>query len=127
MVIAVNSTFFLKSAGNDFVFDYFLSVAPSKPEHQFIFITPFAIAENLISSKNISNIISYPAANHPLMWKIWLNYTLPGIARKLAVDLLIHTDAVCSLRTRANQYLFISDLSVLSSPLFLFKKTTEFF
>lgn len=113
MVIAVNSSHFLKSADNDFVYDYFLKVALSKPGHQFIFIAPFAKDEHQVSSKNISTVISAPAGKHPLMWKIWLNYTLPGIVRKHAIDILINTDAVCSLHTRVKQYIFISDLSFL--------------
>ena len=60
------------------------------------------------------------------MWKLWLNYTLPAIARKYKADLLIHSGGVCSLRTRLPQWTFISDLSFLHLPQFFEKKQLRF-
>jgi glycosyltransferase involved in cell wall biosynthesis len=126
MTIVINSTHFIKSAGNDFFYDYFLRIAALNPEHQFVFITPSAIDAKLIIFQNIISVISSPAANNSLMWKIWLDYTLPGIARKHKADIIINTRCSCSLRTRLPQWLFISDLSFLYFPQFFPKKLLYF-
>ncbi|MBC7888797.1 MAG: glycosyltransferase family 4 protein [Ferruginibacter sp.] len=118
MTIAINSTRFIKSAGNDFFYAYFYQIAVSCTEHQFIFITPTLMEEQEFSAKNIIHVISSPWANNPVMWRIWLDYTLPGIARKYKTDVLINTGGVCSLRTNLPQHIFISDLSFLYFPAF---------
>lgn len=127
MTIAINSTPLIKSFYNDFFYEYFVSVAISKPEHLFIFITPAVINEQLIASPNIIPVISSPRANNLLMWRIWFDYTLPGIVRKHKADIIIHTGGVCSLRTKVPQYLIISDLSFLYYPPFFSKKQQYFF
>jgi glycosyltransferase involved in cell wall biosynthesis len=126
MTIAINSNQFIKCAGNDFFYDDLVQLATSKPAHQFIFITPAAMDGAPGTYKNITCVISYPMANHPLMWKVWLDYTLPGIARKHRADILINTGGACSLRTKIPQWLFISDLSFLNYPRFFSGKQLYF-
>lgn len=127
MTVAINSTHIIKFAGDDFFYDYFVRVALSKAEHQFIFITPPSMGQQLIASQNIIHVVSAPVAGNPLMWKIWLDYTLPGIARKHKADIIINTGGICSLRTRIPQYLLIGDLSFLYFPYFFSKKEQYFF
>lgn len=126
MTIAINSTPFLQSAGNDFFYDYLVKFAASNPEHQFVFIGAASIGKLSITSNNTLHVISKPAANHPLMWKAWLNYTLPAIARKHKADLIINTGGVCSLRSRIPQCTFTSDLSFLNTTHFFSKKQAGF-
>ncbi|MEO7767211.1 MAG: glycosyltransferase family 1 protein [Ferruginibacter sp.] len=127
MTIVINSTHFIQFAGNHSLYDYFLQIAASRPEHQFIFITPSATNVQTIASKNSTHIISSPKANNTLMWKIWLNYKLPSIGKKYNADLLVNTGGVCSLRTTIPQWLFVSDLSFLNFPGFFSKKQRYFF
>ena len=126
MIIVINSTHFIPFAGGNFFDDYFANFAASKPQHQFIFIMPATPVEQLITSNNIIQVGSYPKAKNALMWKLWLNYTLPAIALKYNADVLIHTGGVCSLRTRLPQCLVISDLSFLHFPQFFQKKQLRF-
>ncbi|MEP7106570.1 MAG: glycosyltransferase family 1 protein [Ferruginibacter sp.] len=126
MTIAINSTRFLKPTGNDFYYDYFIKIAASKPEHQFVFITPSRTGAKLITFQNTIHVISSPMANTPLMWKIWLDHTLPGIARRHKADIIFNTGGVCSLRTRLPQWLFISDLSILFIPAFFLRRQQHF-
>ena len=126
MIILVNSTHFIPVGGSNFFDDYLANFAASKREHQFIFIVPVSPAIPFTFPPNIIQVISSPKANNPLMWKLWLNYTLPAIARKYKADLLIHSGGVCSLRTRLPQWTFISDLSFLHLPQFFEKKQLRF-
>ncbi|MEO6729982.1 MAG: glycosyltransferase family 1 protein [Ferruginibacter sp.] len=126
MIIAINGVHFIKLAGRDFFFDYFLKTAASHPNHQFVFITASAIDEQLAGSRNITHNISFPRANNALLWKIWLDYTLPGIVRKYNADVLINTGGVCSLRSRVPQLLFSADLSFFNFPSFFQKKQLNY-
>lgn len=127
MTIAINSVHFMKSAGNDFFYDYLISIAKLKLQHQFIFIRSSSIDEQLITSKNVKHYTSFPKANNMMMRKFWLDYTLPRIVRRHNADLLIHTSAICSLRTYIAQWIFISDLLFLNFPGFFSKNQQAFF
>ncbi|MEO6550586.1 MAG: glycosyltransferase [Ferruginibacter sp.] len=126
MIIVINSNHFIPSSGNDFLAKYFLKAAAKMLNHQFIFITNTAINLHSFSSDNIINIVSVPKANNPLMWKIWLNYQLPAIAKKNKADIVINTGSICSLRLKIPQWLFISDLSFLTFPAFFSKGQMHF-
>src|SRR6478752_1713274 len=103
MTIAINSTTFIKAEGNDFLCKYLVTIALSKPEHQFIFITPRFIEKPVNNAANIKNVISSPKASNYIAWKLWLDYTLPAIVKKHDAHILIHTDGACSLRGKVRQ------------------------
>jgi glycosyltransferase involved in cell wall biosynthesis len=126
MIIAINLSNLIPTAGNNFFYTFFSKLAISKPEHQFVFITSVDRGKNRSNTKNIIQIVSSPRMNNTFFWKIWLNYTLPNIARKHKADLIIHTGNVCSLRTQLPQFIFISDLSFSQFPAF-FKPQQERF
>lgn len=126
MTIVINSTHFIPSPGYELLYDYFIQLAASKPEHQFIFTRQSAKGTQLAAAQNIRHIKSSPVGNNPLIWKIWLNYTLPGIARKWKADIIIHTGGVSCLHTKIPQYLIISDLSFLHFPHFFSRMQLRF-
>jgi len=61
-------------------------------------------------------LVSGPMARHPLLWKIWYDYSLPAMARKAKADVLFSPDGFCSLTTRIPQVLAIHDLAFLHYP-----------
>lgn len=126
MTIAINLTNFIKAGGSTIFQDYFLNLAGAQPQHQFIFITSSPIDDRLNILNKIEFIVSAPRSNNPLMWRIWLNYTLPGIAKRFKADLLINTGGVGSLRTIIPQYSFLSTLDFLKSPHYYAKKEVLF-
>lgn len=126
MTIAINLSNFISTSGNDFFHSFFEKFASSKPEHHFIFVNSTVNDQRLPDTQNIVRVISYPRMNNPFFWKIWLNYALPGIARKHKADLIVHVGNVCCLRTPLPQFLFISDLSFSLFPSFLKKQQQRF-
>ncbi|MEO5888800.1 MAG: glycosyltransferase family 1 protein [Ferruginibacter sp.] len=126
MIIAINSVSLSKSDSNDVFYNYFFTAAATHPEHQFIFIARALITAGTNTSDNINYVVSSPAASNSLVWKIWLDYTLPGIAKKHKVDIIINTSGLCSLRTKIPQCLFISDLSYLNLPGYVSKMQLHF-
>lgn len=126
MIIAINAVHFIRLAGSDFFYNYLLETAAINSRHQFIFITSAPIVGPLTTSSNITCVVSSPRANNVLLWKLWLNYTLPAIVRKHKADILINTGGVCSLRSRLPQLLFSADLSFLNFPDFFQKRQLNF-
>ncbi|MEJ7588451.1 MAG: glycosyltransferase [Ferruginibacter sp.] len=126
MTIAINSIQLIKFAGNDYFLKYFSRIAASRPEHHFIIIIATETDKTPDACSNITFVISSPLANNTILWKAWLNYTLPKIARKHKAEILINTTGVCSLRTRIPQALVLSDLSYLAFPQFFLKKEVSF-
>lgn len=126
MTIAINLSNFIPVAGIDFFHSFFETFANTKPEHKFVFITKAVPDKRLPVTKNIVRIISSPGMNKPFFWKMWLDYTLPNIARKHKADMIIHAAVVCSLRTRLPQFMFISDLSFTLFPNFFKKQQQRF-
>ena len=126
MIIAINANQYLPSSSNDFYVKYLVGVAASHPEHQFIFITTAKAEEPLNRSNNILHLISAPITNNRWMRKFWLDYTLPGIVQKHKPSIVINTGVECSMRTSVPQWVFLSDLSFLHSPLHFSKKQRSF-
>jgi glycosyltransferase involved in cell wall biosynthesis len=126
MTIAINLSQITKAGNGEIFYDYLLKIALSEPDHQFIFITPAANDNRSITSKNITQVIAAPRANNPLMWRIWLDYTLPRIAGKYKAEIIIHTGGVCSLRTKIRQYIFVNSLPVQTPAHFFSKKEMQF-
>ena len=114
MIIAINLTHLISKVNKDFIYDFFKRIVNANREHQFIFI----FARNSLSENNnpsnVIKVISGPRANTVLLWKIWYDYTLPGLLRKCKADVLVNTDGACSLRTIIRQCLFINDLYFLN-------------
>jgi glycosyltransferase involved in cell wall biosynthesis len=127
MIIVVNTISFFTSAGNDFFYDYCVKTAIAQPEQQFIFIMNGSLDEQLNRLPNAVQVVSVPRGNNPFMWKLWLNYTLPKIAKKYKADQIINIAGICSLRTKLPQYLFISDVSFLQFPAFFSKNQQAYF
>ena len=115
MIIAVNACFLPGSfpdSGGHFIITSFTALAAQFPEHQFIFITDKALAFTFPSAKNCNTIVIGPEVKTPLRLRYWLNYKVPAILLQHKADVFV-TTAVCALRTKIPQCLFVNDLSFL--------------
>ncbi len=127
MIIAINYIKFLQQAGHDYFYDYLVKTATFQTAHQFIFIGNRPAVADAPPAKNIVRVNATPKANNRLAWKLWLDFTLPAIAGKHKADAILHTDGICSLRTKIAQHIFIRDLSFISYPAFFSKSVHSFF
>jgi glycosyltransferase involved in cell wall biosynthesis len=108
MKIAVNATFLEHDNTEAFHFiqECFKRIAVQHPEHEFIFIGK-KLPEEL---SNVRSLLLVPPSENPLRRKLWYNYTLPSALKKQAIDLVIHADNACSLRTDIPQVLLVAYL-----------------
>jgi len=101
-------------------------IAATHAEHNFIFITSNAgYAENK-ALKNIQTILLKQVSNNPLLWKYWYNFTLVALLKKIKADVVVHTDIICSLRTKLPQWISVNDLAFTDFPEVYPKKYNRF-
>jgi glycosyltransferase involved in cell wall biosynthesis len=109
MRIAVNATFLENdhAAASRFIQECFKRIAVQYTEDEFFFIG------NELPD-NLSNIKPFPLLNTPskitLRRKLWYNRSLPNALKKNKIDLIIHADKTCSLKTSVPQILLVPSL-----------------
>jgi hypothetical protein len=119
MVIAINlRSLSGNTASGIFLENCFIHLAHAQPLHQFVFITENPPSSQIPFSKNIKTKLLPLQSKTPLFWKLWYNYKLPSLLKKINADILVSGDAVCSLRCKLPQLLFIDALSFLQKPVF---------
>jgi glycosyltransferase involved in cell wall biosynthesis len=119
MRIAVNTRFLLKEyleGYGYFTQEIFSRLAQQHPQHEFIFIFDRPFHKQFIFSENITPVVMGPAARHPLLWKLWYDFKIPRILKKMKADVFVSPDGFCSLRTTIPQITVIHDLAFLHRP-----------
>lgn len=119
MKIAVNTRFLLKDKLEGigwFTHEIFKRMVLNHPEDEFIFIFDRPFDERFIFAENITPIVVSPPARHPILWKIWFDYTVPKVLKKLQPDIFISTDGFASLKTKIPQITVIHDLAFEHYP-----------
>jgi glycosyltransferase involved in cell wall biosynthesis len=130
MRIAVNTRFLLNDyleGYGYFLYESFSRITKSHPEHEFIFIFDRPYDEKFVFAKNVTAIVTGPAARHPLLWKLWYDVKVPAILKKYKADVFISCDGFCSLTTNVPQCLLVHDLSFLHYPSFIQKSYFLFY
>ena len=120
MNIAVNTRFLL---GNHlegigyFTREVFQCLSRKYPQHQFYFFFDRPFEKEFIFAHNVHPVVIGPPARHPVLWKYWFDFRLPGQLRKIKADVFVSTDGFCSLTTNIPQCLVVHDLGFLHQPL----------
>ncbi len=65
---------------------------------------------------NVTRHIVYPSARHPLLWKLWFEWRLPSLLKKIKPDLFFSPDGYLSLKTKVPSVLTVHDLAFLRYP-----------
>lgn len=130
MVIAVNTRSLIpgKMEGYGyFIEEIFSRVALNHPEHEFYFLFDRPYEPQFIYAKNIKPEVLQPQARLPFLWKIWYNWRVPALLKKIKADVFVSPDGFCSLRTKLPQCLVVHDLAFLHYPDFLLKSHLRYY
>lgn len=130
MRIAVNTRFLLpgKMEGYGYFIDeVFCRIAKNHPEHEFYFLFDRPYEKSVICSANIHPVIVKPQARHPLLWKIWYDWQVPLVLKKIKADVFVSPDGFCSLKTKVPQCLVVHDLAFLHHPDFIVKSHLPYY
>lgn len=119
MNIAVNTRLLLhyKLEGIGwFTFETIRRITAAHPEHQFIYLFDRPFHNSFITSENIIPCNVPPPARHPLLWKIWFDYSIPRLVKKHRADLFLSPDGFLSRRLGIPQVPVIHDLNFVHYP-----------
>ena len=100
------------NSGENFNYQCFTLLAAKHPGDHFIFIFDSPFDPSLIIHPNITPVLLGPQIKNNLLQHYWYNYKLPKLLSKYNAACFISNSHVCSLRTDAEQVIFINDLSV---------------
>lgn len=88
----------------------------SHPEHEFIFVFDRQYHPSYIYGPNVTPLVAFPQARHPLLFLIWFEISLPWIIRRYKPDLFLSPDGYLSLSTRIPTLAVIHDLNFEHRP-----------
>lgn len=128
--IAVNTRLLLsnKLEGiGTFTAEIFKILCKEHPEYEFHFIFDRKYSEEFIFSKNVIPHVINPPARHPILLKIWYNFRLPRLLKKIDPSIFISPDAVASLNTKIPSLTVIHDINFVHRPGDLPKKWSEYY
>lgn len=119
MRIAVNARFLLKHKMEGFgwySFETLKRITQAHPEHQFIFFFDRPYDPKFVFSKNVEAVVLRPPARHPILFRIWFNYSVTRALKKYRADLFFSPDGYLSLKTDVPQVGVIHDLNFEHYP-----------
>lgn len=119
MRIGINTRFLLSHKMEGFgwfTFEIVKRMVLSHPEHQFYFFFDRKYDEKFIFAKNVTPIVLSPQARHPILFKIWFDWSITKALKKFDIDLFFSPDGYLSLRTGVPQLGVIHDLNFEHHP-----------
>lgn len=130
MKIAVNTRLLLKNRLEGigwFTRETLFRICQNHPEHEFIFLFDRKFDDSYIFSSNVKPIVLFPQARHPILFRIYFNFSIPRILKKEKVDLFLSPDGFLSLNTNVPQLAVIHDLNFEHHPEALPPKITRYY
>ncbi len=119
MNIAINTRFLLprKMEGFGwFTYEITRHIVLAHPEHTFYFFFDRAYDKRFVFSDNVVPVVLSPQARHPILFKIWFNYSVTQALNKYKIDLFFSPDGYLSLKTKVKQIGVIHDLNFEHFP-----------
>lgn len=119
MNIAVNTRLLLKNRLEGigrFTYETLKRITRDHPEHRFYFLFDRPWDESFVFGSNVTPIIIYPHARHPLLYILWFDLRLPGILHRIHADLFLSPDGFLSRRTKVPSLAVFHDLNFEHHP-----------
>ena len=119
MRIAVNTRLLLKDRLEGigwFTYQTLKRITQQHPEHQFFFIFDRPYSQEFIFSENVTPIVAYPQARHPILWYLFFEWSIPYLLKKYKIDLFLSTDSWISLSTKVKTVNVFHDLNYEHNP-----------
>ncbi len=120
MRIAINTRFLLKDKLEGFgwyTYEIAKRLVENHPEHTFYFFFDRAYDSRFIFADNVIPIVLNPPARHPILFKIWFNYSVTKALKKYKIEVFFSPDGYLSLKTKVPQVATIHDINFEHFPL----------
>lgn len=122
MNIAVNTRLLLHNKLDGigwFIYESLKRITVNHPEHNFIFIFDRQYSDEFIFSHNVTPVITFPQARHPLLWYLYFDWGIPSVLKSKKADVFLSPDGWLSLRTNIPSIPVIHDLNFEHHPEFI--------
>ena len=119
MNIAVNTRLLIQNRLEGigwFTFESLKRITTQHPEHHFFFIFDREYDPRFIFSDNVTPVIQYPQARHPVLYYTWFELVIPKLLEKLKPDLFFSPDGFLSLKTPVKSMTVFHDLNFEHYP-----------
>jgi glycosyltransferase involved in cell wall biosynthesis len=119
MRIAVNTRLLLKGKLEGigwFTYQTLERIVRDHPEHEFIFFFDRQYDPSFVFAPNVTPVVVYPQARHPILFYLWFEWSIPFMLRKYKADLFLSPDSYLSLSTKVPTCLVIHDLAFEHYP-----------
>ena len=117
--VGVNTRFLLNDKMEGFgwyTFETISRLVKLHPDISFFFFFDRPYDSKFIFAKNVTPVVLYPPARHPILFKIWYDFVVTRALKKYKIDLFISPDGYVSLRTNVPQLAVIHDLNFEHFP-----------
>lgn len=119
MNIAVNTRLLIQNKLDGigwFTYESLKLITIQHPEHHFYFIFDREYDPAFLFSDNITPIIQYPQARHPLLYYTWFEMAIPKLLERIKPDLFLSPDGFLSLKTPVKSMTVFHDLNFEHYP-----------
>ncbi|MCF8464730.1 MAG: glycosyltransferase family 4 protein [Flavobacteriales bacterium] len=119
MRIAVNTRLLIKDRLEGlgrFSYETLKLITNAHPEHQFFFLFDRPFDHEFVFSDNVTPIVVYPPARHPILWHVWFEISLPNVLKKINPDVFLSPDGFLSLKADVVSLPVIHDLNFVHNP-----------
>jgi glycosyltransferase involved in cell wall biosynthesis len=119
MRIAVNARFLLpgKLEGLGwYTHEIARRMVPAHPEDEFIFFFDRPFDPAFVYADNVTPVVLFPPARHPLLWYAWFEWSLAHALKRYQPDVFFSPDAYLSLRSQVPTVMTVHDVLPLQHP-----------
>ena len=94
-----------------FTYHIFSRVVKNHPEIEFYFLFDRTFDTSFLFAENVRPLKVSPQARHPILFKIWFNWSVKRVLKKIKPDIFVSPDGYLSLTTNVKQLAIIHDLN----------------
>ncbi|MBL7828635.1 MAG: glycosyltransferase family 4 protein [Saprospiraceae bacterium] len=117
--IAVNTRFLLSGQLEGFgwyTHEIMKRMVLNHPDDEFYFLFDRPFDPRFIYGKNVTPVVIFPPARHPLLFHWWFEYSAPKVLKQYQAEVFFSPDSMCSLRTKVPTVMTCHDLVPLHMP-----------
>lgn len=130
MRIGVNTRFLLTSKMEGFgwyTYEVVKRLVENHPEHEFVFFFDRPFDPKFVFGKNVTPVVLFPPARHPLLFVWWFNRSITKALKKHTIEVFFSPDGYLSLKTDVPQIPVMHDLNFEHYPQDLPKKHRNYY
>ncbi len=119
MKIAVNARELLKGRMEGigrYIFETTRQMVLDHPDDKFFFFFDRKYDPSFIFADNVTPVVIYPQARHPLLWYIWFEIAIPYYLKKYKIDVFYSGDTYLSMKTKVPTLLVCHDIAYKHYP-----------